>query len=183
MSFFANSGVAWPQHENDTRRAGAQSLEAFSKVWHALADMERRGESTFSDVELSDTANSLQSAVQIYTQLAEEFRNINLDPMTPAEFDLAGLNLSMREFYDARLYLAPESFYVLFLESRINLGKLYKELAQRTKNFASSLRAFEAQRSNVDLSPQVFQFMKQLEALAILGRVVAVLNQRAGRTE
>jgi hypothetical protein len=178
MTLFANSGVAWPTLEEATRLAGARSLDAFSQIWQVLADLEGRRERSFGTSDLLPSAESLQEASSAYARIAEELRGVIIDRMTPAELDIAGINVPSRRL----LYSDPDywshSFFRLFLENGVQLGSLYRELAQRTANLASSIRAFEVRRPNADLAPQAFQLMQQLETLAILGRAVAVLNQR-----
>lgn len=182
MTFFANSGVSWPKYENDTKRAGTLSLNAFSQIWKLLAELESRSEALHGSADFTNSAESLKDAANTYDRMAEDLRDVSIAPLTPAEFELAGINLPSRRFYSDDRYLS-DSFFGLFIEGSVVLGRLYKELSQRTAILASSMRAFEIQRSNADLVPQAFQFMKQIEVLATLGRVIAVLNQRNPQTE
>ena len=41
MTFFANSGITWPQHEAATRQAGGDTFEAVSDLWKIFATIER----------------------------------------------------------------------------------------------------------------------------------------------
>ena len=174
MTFFANSGVAWPKFEQETREAGTESLDAASRIWKILAALEDRDGRNVEREEFTKCAKSLQHASDIYNKVAIELRYEKVASITPAELDLAALH---HPYYDGNIF-----FYKMFIEdSDISVGRLYDELAQRTAHLAASIRAFEVERDNADLAPQAFQLMKQWEILAVLGRVVAVLNRRQMR--
>jgi hypothetical protein len=181
MTFFANSGVAWPNLEKQTQEAGAKSLDAGSRIWKILAHLENRQEQHLDRREIIICAESFQRASDLYSEIAGRLRYEKVDRITPAEIDLAAVNIPARPYYyDERFYYGDSLFYEMFLyRSEVSLGDLYRELAQRTTHLAASLRAFEIERENEDLAPQAFQLMKQWEILATLGRVVAVINRRS----
>lgn len=178
MTFFANSGIAWPKYEEDSRRAGTMSLDAISQVWQLFASLEARSERFDGNVDgssVSHSADSFQKAAGTYYRMADGLEDVFIDHLSGAEVELAGINLPNRRFYDG-----PYSDWLgdLFSRGSIPIGRVYKELAQRAEHLSSSIRAIEIRRDNSILAPQVFQIMKQLETLAILGRIVAVLNLR-----
>jgi hypothetical protein len=175
MTFFANSGIAWPNYAVATQHAGTQSLEAFSEIWRLLAALEARGDQSvaYVDIDLTKSAKSLESAGLTYETIAQTLRNVTIAALTPAEYELAGLT----PFVVYPSYL-DASIYSLFAGKEIRPSQLYQELAQRTNTLAAFMKAFEPKRSNPDLVPQAFQFMRQLEVLSTLGRIIAVLNQR-----
>lgn len=87
MTFFANSGVAWPRYEEEMRQAGAKSLDAISQTWRLFADLEGRREDVHVDTPtLFRSAESLQEASSSYSLIAGHLRGVIVDPITPAEW-------------------------------------------------------------------------------------------------
>lgn len=185
MTFFANAGIVLPELGQQTADAGASSLRAISTLWNAFANLE--GGHWDSDVDtkaLLENAGALWNASRIYHEIAIQTRDTTVDQITPAELDLAGVNVPW-SFFDESFRWWSGTFFALFLDDPINIGNLYNEVAQRNETlastisgFASSTRTFGIEQKYDYLAPQAFQIMKQIEALAILGRIISVLNRR-----
>ena len=178
MTFFANTGITWPELKQETLDAGAASLQAASLLWRVFAGLEYREMSPERRElegeirkDLSACAESLRMASKIYRRVADKLQEETLSPLTPAELDLASLRAPFR-------YDGDPLFDLYSSQPRISVGALYLELSQRTANLAAAVATFEIDHGGFDLAPQVFQMMRQWEALAALGRVVAVLNRR-----
>ena len=121
MTFFANSGVTWPNIEHETREAGAKSLDAASRIWKILAALEDRENHSPKQEDLVSCAYSLQSASDIYSKIADQLKHETVEGITPAELDLAALNVPPRYIY------RDMPFYKLFLnDSSISVGRLYR---------------------------------------------------------
>lgn len=182
MTFFANSGITWPKFERETREAGAHSLDAASRIWKLLAYLEDRYDRNFDQDEIANCASSLDLASNIYSDIADQLKYEIIPGVTAAELDLASVNFPIRHsIYGSPRRYQQSFFYALFLDDDISLGRLYLELSQRSAHLAASVRALDIKRESKDLAPQAFQLMKQWEILAILGRIVAVLNRRIPR--
>lgn len=183
MTFFANSGVAWPKVEYLTRSAGTRSLDAASQIWKMLADLEapdadqrypERGD-------LFRCAEMLESASTSYYEIADDLGNETAPRMTPAELELAAVSIPPRyAYYPERFFRPTDPFYDLFFgEPDISVAALYHEMAQRASTLAGAIRTFDVEHDKrTDLAPQAFQMMKQWEMLATLGRIIAVLGRR-----
>lgn len=172
MTFFANSGTTWPHYDGQTRRAGTQSLEAASRLWKIFAALESGDSRNISREDIIACADQLQEAAGIYGRIGDALSNATVSGLTPAELELAALQLPYRYGEDP-----------FFDRSSLPIGKLYLDLSQRALILASLVRTFQLSDERRpheidDLAPQVFLMMRQWEALAILGRVIAVLNRR-----
>jgi len=176
MVFFANSGTTWPNLEHLTQEAGHDALDGASKLWRALALIEGR-ELTLTEKDeerekLAGAASQLRNAARLYRDVESKISNGLTEKLSPAEIDLAALvNVTSHD----------SPFYDLFLLNYINVQKLYNEIAIRLEILASGIAFFDPGREKNELSPQVFQMMKQWDCLSTLGRVIAVLNRRPQR--
>ena len=177
MTFFANSGIAWVQHEEATRQAGGDTFEAVSDLWKILATLERadqEGSQTVDREMIDKCAENLVKASSAYRTIASQIADTEqwIDGLSLMEFELAAL-------YPYGYYRHDdERFSESFFAARISIKELYNELSQRLEMLTSAVRAFEPNREKRDLATQVFQMMKHWEAAARLGRAIAVLNRR-----
>ena len=181
MTFFANSGVAWPDHESETASAGTQSLEAISQIWKLLSDLESRRDGSPIPTEVGPIIEKLTGAAVVYSRIARSLEEVRPQVVSLAELELAGVQ--GYSFFDpglARIFRRCLTSIRLSDDNELKIGYLYSELAQRSDNLARSLRLVEVSRSNLDLAPQMFQIMSQIESWSELGRVIAVVNRRKG---
>lgn len=171
MTFFANSGVAWPNLQLDTAVAGQMSLEAASDMWALVAMLENpRGAVTSFNLtdRAADAGNKFKEAADQYRKIAARVDDKALPALSPAELDLASLDGdTAREFgqdsVQSRLMPSPRS--------------LYEQLAKRLETLASRLMGLNFQKAD-DLHPGVFKLMRDWESLTTLGRLIAVANLR-----
>src|SRR6266566_5290793 len=75
MTFFANSGVAWPDFEKDTRDAGAGALRAASRLLQAFADLESGKTVSISEDDVEFCAEALNGAAKTYSRIAYQLRD------------------------------------------------------------------------------------------------------------
>lgn len=179
MTFFANSGTAWPRYESETREAGGDALDAASQLWKIFSILERdRQESnqTITPEMMQNCAYKLDSASSVYRDIALQIGEEYIEGLTLADVELAALHPYRSGPYD-------EEFMELFRGGRLSGAKLYVELAQRLAALASSVRAFEPRRQRRDLAPQIFRMMQEWERVDQLGRVIAVVNRREPLTK
>ncbi|TCG08843.1 hypothetical protein BZM27_09335 [Paraburkholderia steynii] len=170
MTFFANSGVTFPKFEEDTHAAGSEALEAAASIWRMFAALERNEGQSIQRSEVDDCAQMLLRAASTYHYIATELRNVHVRTLTPAEFQQAAIPHHFT--YDV------EPLNSMIFSPQINMGDLYREIAQRAELLSSTLKIIPFDRDIADLAPQVFNTMRQWEYLSYLGRVVSVLNRR-----
>jgi len=179
MTFFANSGVAWPKLEQITQKAGQRSFEAASELWGVLASIEgsqadSKPDGGYTAERIYRLSNSLKEVARQYREVAEQTDDRYASSLSLAEFELAAILPSGR--YERRLYDLP---YYRYFDEDVSVRDLYRELATRLEILAAQLAALEpTSREKEDLAPQVFQIMLQWEQLAVLGRLIAVMNRR-----
>jgi hypothetical protein len=178
MTFFANSGIAWVQHEEATRKAGGNTLEGGSDLLKIFATLERADQVDSQTVDrkvLDKCAENFDQASSTYRTIASQIDGSDrrYTGLTSAEIELAALHPYGYTYRD------DEPFSESFLSSKSRTTDLYNELAERLEVLSSAVRAFEPNRKKSDLAAQVFQMMKHLESAARLGRVIAVRNRRA----
>lgn len=168
MTFFANSGVAWPKVEHETSQAGAEALSAASDIFSALAKIER-GEDT--DVAfpttMSDAGIKLQRAIDIYKHILLTFGDRVLPPLSPAEYELASI----------------EPYWTYDELWRPDLGlntahQLYSELIMRLTAVRSRALHFPTNKPKYDVAINAFELMLEWEKAARLARVISVFNRR-----
>lgn len=170
MTFFANSGVSFPDFRKETEFAGEQSLLAGSRLWKFFSQLEGNKNREIDEGEINECINELLMAAKTYHGIALALKNEGVGPLTPAEIDLAALH-GTQGYYDYRRFGGPDR------ADHIPVGALYLELAKRLSTLASALRGFDPFRPD-GLGMQVFQMMRHWEMAAGLGRVIAVLNAR-----
>jgi hypothetical protein len=175
MTFFANSGVAWPNVELITRQAGEKALQGGSRLWQFLAGLEgrspdSRGESDERGDRITNT-ELLRDAAQGYRAVIDQIDGGLVAELSLAEMELA--NIGPYPFY---YYGFPYPDFDR--RGPVSVRDLYNELALRLEVLASHIISFEPQRDKRDLAPQTFLLMRQWEALATLARIIAVLNRR-----
>ncbi|WP_321870688.1 hypothetical protein [Burkholderia ubonensis] len=183
MTFFANSGVAWPKVEYLTRDAGTRSLDAASQIWKLLADLEALDQRHPEQSDIFRCVQNLELASKSYYEIANLLGNEMVSSMTPAEIELAAVTIPPRyAYYPERFFYPNDRFYDLFLgDGDISVAALYREMAQRMSALAIAIRTFDVDHDErANLAPQAFQMMKQWEMLATLGRIIAVLGRRSG---
>lgn len=174
MTLFANSGVAWPKHEQQTQDAGKKSLEAASRLFKVLAAIEGKSELIGAE-DLEACSRALDSAAQTYGLVADQLAGeADVPALSPAELELAALPTS-RRYYD-------EPFSELFLNrNRISIRDLYLELSQRASRLSSATKVLNPNHPATDLAASIFQMMQLWESMAIIARVIATLGRRPKR--
>jgi hypothetical protein len=174
MMFFANSGVAWPKLEQQTRQAGSDSLEAASHLWRFIARLERRQSEPIDLDDLLQCIEQLDRASRAYSKIASELTGEIVGGLTDSEFEAVGLRRGPYAYYDDWSLRS-------FLEEDVGvpIGYLYLDLSRRIELLASALRVFEPNREDRDLVPSVFGMMRQWERIATTGRIIAILNRRS----
>lgn len=177
MVFFANSGIAWPRFEEKTRHAGASSLEAAGSLWKVFAALEGgRLEGLVTD-ELVEVANTLEVAATTYADVAVALKGVSVKGLTDREFELAGLPPRRYRYHEEIFW-----FWEVTDRRQLPIGHLYLELSRRLEILSRAVRGFEPMHERRDLAPQVFDMMAQWEMLAVLARIIAVLNRREAST-
>jgi hypothetical protein len=177
MTLFANSGVAWPRHEPETKDAGAKSLEAASGLFRILGTLEADSQAAQPmEFEIGRCAESLNEAAQIYTRVAESLAGELVSPLTPSEIELAAVPRYQRRYIDDDFYEPPFRY-----RGPVPIGELYRDLAHRLSRLASAVRMLNTSERNFDLAPQVFEILKLWESVSTLARLIATLGRRSPR--
>lgn len=179
MTFFANSGVAWPKLQFETQNAGSASLRAASRLWSLFSVLESGDRGALQSIDIAGCARELNDASAIYHKIAADLRHVEAEPLTPAEIEVAALPHLPYSSYDAPWLLFP----LLNGRRSIDIGALYLELAQRSETLSAAVRTLPFERDELDLAPWVFDMMRQWEFLSVLGRALAVLNRRPPTSE
>jgi hypothetical protein len=170
MVFFANTGTCFPNLTAQTRTAGAQVLEAISNIWGYFATLERDDGKSITRASVINTAQELDTAAAAYYQIASTLISVRVPQLTAAELTTAAVPQGLGS--DA------EQVSAMVYSQLVEIGYLYREVAQRSQGIATALRALAFDREIEDLAPQVFSIMRQIELLTSLGRIIAVLNRR-----
>jgi hypothetical protein len=174
MTLFANSGVAWPKHEPETKDAGAKSLDAASGLFRILATLEAGPQSPQSlDYELARCVESLNEAARIYASVGDSLAGEVVRPLTPSEFELAALPRYQRRYIDDDFYDRRFPY-----RGAMPIGELYADLAHRLSRLASSIKTLKTSERSFDLAPQVFEILKLWESVSTLSRLIATLGRR-----
>lgn len=177
MTLFANSGVAWPRHEKETKEAGKKSLEAASQIFRILADMESRSESDqVSQFDLNQSAEHLELAGKTYQRVAESLSGETTPRLTGSELELAGVNGQWRRFVDEDLYDLRFPY-----RGQIPIGELYRDLSHRLARLANAVRHLNVRGETFDVAPQVFHILRQWELISTLSRIIATLGRRSAQ--
>lgn len=175
MTLFANSGVAWPRHEQETKEAGKNSLESASLIFQILAKMESGTDfNQASEFDLTRCAEGLEQASKTYKRVAESLSGEVAQRLTGSELELAGVSEQWRWFID-------DEFYDLRFPYRgqIPVGELYRDLSHRLLRLANAIRQLNFGASAFDAAPQVFQILRQWELISTLSRLIATLGRRS----
>src|ERR1700748_3719053 len=99
MTLFANSGVAWPKQEPETKDAGAKSLDAAAALFRILATLEAESESPQAlEYALARCVDSLTEAARIYANVGDSLGGEVVRPLTPSEFELAAIPRYQRRY-------------------------------------------------------------------------------------
>jgi hypothetical protein len=166
VTIFANSGPKWRTTEETTTNAGTQALEAASGLWRLLAAIES-GKGADQSKTVARAYEKVTAAMELYESIVPTVDDSPLPPLSPAEFQ------------GAALYPYPSHPDASFIEySSASPQKLYRELITRLDTLRRRLNSLDLQKPKEDLAPQAFQLMQDWEALARLGRVIAVINRR-----
>lgn len=167
MTFFANSGVKFPNLEQPTREAGQRALEGAADLWRLFANIEGRiGETKPHEQSMRQVATAnLEQALAIYRGIINDIPPQSVT-LSPAEIELIG-------GYDVRfLHEWPHPAW------QWDLRELYLELIKRLEILIGQLRSTEITAEKQHLVQPVFSMMKQWETLALLGRIISVVNQK-----
>ena len=171
MTLFANSGVAWPNYEAETRTAGTQTLAAGAGLLRIFAAIEEHRAFELEG-EREQCVGALTDAARTYTAVAKQLSGEAIEGLSPSELELAAL--------PRYRYYNGDTFLDLFVgQSRIAIAQLYAELANRAGRLASAVRVLEPRNEASDLAAQVFQMMNLWESMMIIARVIAVLGRRS----
>lgn len=177
MTLFANSGVAWPRHEQETKEAGKKSLESASQIFQILANMESGTEfNQSSELDRTRCAEGLEQASMIYKRVAESLSGEAAMRLTGSEFELAGVNELWRGFWGDEFYSVRRPY-----TGQIPIDELYRDLSHRLIRLASAIRQIDLSVSAFDAAPQVFQILRQWELISTLSRLIATLGRRSTR--
>ena len=173
MTFFANSGIAWPKLEQQTREAGADSLEGGSQLWMLFARLERGAPEPGNRDAIAQAAEQLDRASNVYRSIAAQLDGQIVDGLSPSELELAAVRVRPTSY--------DEEWALDRLERmrHIPIAESYRELSRRLRTLASNLRAFAPNREDTDLAPSVFGMMRQWEMIASLARIIAVVSRRS----
>ena len=178
MTLFANSGVAWPRHEAETKDAGQKSLEAASGLFRILASLEAESHpAKLGDYELNRCAESLDQAAQIYARVGDELSREAVRQMSASEFELAAIPRYRRGYADEEFEVSPYPY-----RGRLLVGDLYKDLSHRLRRLASAIRALKTSERSFDLAPQVFDMLRLWESISSLARLIATLGRRTAQS-
>jgi hypothetical protein len=91
MTFFANSGVAWPNSYQSTREAGQRALEAGARLWQLLGIIEGRDPASVdgTDEQRLMIAAMLKEVSGRYREIAnKELNDSSVPGLSLAEMDL-----------------------------------------------------------------------------------------------
>jgi hypothetical protein len=180
MTFFANSGVAWPNSYQTTREAGQRALEAGAYLWHFLGILEGRDPAAPGPVDNEErliAANMLKEVSMRYYDIADkEIGDMLVPELSPAEMELA--NIPQQRWFDYRGTRYPYEYPYPGIGRPVPVRELYRDLALRLQTLSSHLSSLESRQAKEDLAGQAFLLMGQWEAVAILARIIAVLNRR-----
>jgi hypothetical protein len=171
MTFFANSGVAWPDVENETRQAGADSLRAASRLFDIFANLESGDTLSVSEDEAVFCAEALKRTANTYQRIGTELRDATVptNVLTQSEF---------ADWFGPFPYVEETWLHDWSLGSSIPVGAMFRELSKRADTLAATIRDLKPDIKAWDLAPTVFRIMKQWEALERLARFVAAVNRR-----
>jgi hypothetical protein len=170
MTFFANSGIAWPNLEQITAEAGAKSLDGASDLWAMLSIMESPDGASFGERpegRAKDAARKFEEAAMLYSKIIDEVDDTALPEFTRGELELAAV--------ENRRY---DPAYIFEFRGGASARDLYREIRMRLETLASGIASLDLRGKRADAAPQVFQIMRDWESLAVLGRIVAVANRR-----
>ena len=175
MTLFANSGVAWPRYESETKEAGKKTFEAASGLFRILAVLEGEVQSPqISEFELTRCAESLDQAARVYARVGETLAEETVKWLTPSEYELAGLPRYSRRFVEDDYYVSP-----FLYRGEVSIGDLYRDLSHRLTRLAAAIRNLRVEGPNVDLAPQVFDVLRLWETVSTLARLIATLGRRS----
>ena len=175
MTFFANSGIAWPRLDQQTQEAGEKSLDAAARLFKVLAAIEGKRFFIGSD-DLDVCASELDRASSIYTEIAEGASNEYVKGLSPSEIEFAALPLQ-------RSY-RNDPYFELFLDhGKISIKDLYRELAQRASRLSSAVKIFNPNKEPLDLAGSAFQMMQLWDSMTTLARVIATLGRRQPKAQ
>jgi hypothetical protein len=169
MTFFANAGISWPNVEAQLREAGTQALDAGAHFWGFIAAMERWSPDGHEDFEVAEhlrdiCIGKLLRAADIYSNNLKSIGDIQVRQLDQAEIELVD-------------GLRPPSDRFRIVGRSFNMRQLYEVLIQRIRELAQQLAHLEVRRRK-EITPLVFQNMQQWERIAMLARLIAVLNLR-----
>jgi hypothetical protein len=171
MTFFSNSGVKFPNLEQPTRDAGQRALGAASDLWRLFAVIEGREEDKeHNEAEIIRACSEkLMQSAAIYRTILNQIPDEYVSPLTPAEMELAGI----WQYWQFRL---PEhrDYFMYHLNAR----NLYRDVILRLETLDAQLRTTVVGGNKRDLMRPVFSMMEQWEQLALLGRIIAIVNHR-----
>ncbi|TAU55739.1 hypothetical protein ELI43_24380 [Rhizobium leguminosarum] len=166
MTFFANSGVTWPNLEHLTSEAGALSLEAASELLSIVSKLEKEETTENRSKEISATSKKFRDASKLYKSIVTQ---ISVD----AEFSYIA---------QSEMELANVSTYPWISEDLINFPlstrEAYRDISVRLDTLAATITDISFDKQKVDLAPLIFRLMGDWERLSAIARIVAVLNRR-----
>lgn len=169
MTFFANSGAAWPDFDNETREAGSDALRAASRLFNIFANLESGESLTITRNDVETCARDLEGVAKTYESIARR--------LGPAA--ISGVMITDEEVAE---WFGPFPFVESWPRDWITggsilIGAVFEELSHRARNLVSAIRAVEPNVKGRDLAPSVFRILAQWEALERLARFVAVVNR------
>lgn len=164
MTFFANSGIQFPDLEERTRSAGTESLKGGAELLDVISILESEGERKRDRGQIDRISKSFVVASKTYEELSRSVGDRLLARPTDAEFALA---------YGSRLW----SYY--WGDRRApGVSELYRDLSIRLAHLASSVTDINMEKSSRELVPLVFRIWNDWEETSSLARLISLLNRR-----
>ena len=168
MTFFANSGISWPNLHTITSDAGSKTLDAASDLLEILAALEGDTDKDLQTIK-NNASRKLDKAITLYKKILDDVDDVPLAPLSTAEYELASIE-----------HFPPFPIYPPYTRDGY-LGsprQLYSEIIVRLQTLSSRLTDFDVAKPKEQLAYQAFQLMHDWERLAILARIIAVANRR-----
>ena len=169
MTFFANAGINWPNVEAQLREAGTHALDGGAHFWGFITALERSSPDGGEDFRFAEQVRDicirrLLEAADIYSANLKSIGDINVRQLDQSEVQLID-------------GLRPPSDRFLIEGRSLNVRQLYELLIRRIREFAEQVSNLDVRRPK-ELTPRVFQSMQHWERIAVLARLIAVLNLR-----
>jgi hypothetical protein len=171
MTFFADAGIRWPNFEPPLRSAAIDALGGASQLYKLMQLLEV-GEPDEADHLKEQVVSSLQKAASVYNNLPKDFgdRPLREDITTN---DLLEAGISPQFFFDNYPFRRTFTFLRTFRDA-------YGWIARDLEDAISDVRALESRGDSRLAARRAFSAMAAWEKASTLGRLLAVLNRKAG---